>query len=273
MGLHTPDLPSVVLIQRELICAPQEAGPGWVECAMHAMCSKRFSVVVLKVALLWCGCLQDGAERSAEGAPPALCAIPGRLHAHAALLDRHRVPARGLPQRPVQARHATAQARKGCLQFTRHTWTSMQAGGCKDAPAVKILVTVQQQLRSHRSLPSRLICTSSQACQARHESPIATSPARKPCRSRSGHSTHARCDSCRACLIRRVRTGQAPHPGLRRATEMALDCARGMQYLHARKCVPSLHALLHTLPHLNFSDNKDLKNKVDQTANRKHQTT
>lgn len=46
------------------------------------------------------------------------------------------------------------------------------------------------------------------------------------------------------CLNRRVRGGQAPHPGLRRATEMALDCARGMQYLHARKCAPDLLLLL-----------------------------
>ena len=36
-------------------------------------------------------------------------------------------------------------------------------------------------------------------------------------------------------LFKLVQRGLAEHPGLRRATEMALDCARGMQYLHARQ--------------------------------------
>ncbi|KAK9904893.1 hypothetical protein WJX75_005037 [Coccomyxa subellipsoidea] len=35
-------------------------------------------------------------------------------------------------------------------------------------------------------------------------------------------------------LFKRVHSGAAAPPSLRRATEMALDCARGMQYLHAR---------------------------------------
>ena len=36
-------------------------------------------------------------------------------------------------------------------------------------------------------------------------------------------------------LFRRVHRGQASHPNLKRATEMALDCSRGMTYLHAKK--------------------------------------
>ena len=36
-------------------------------------------------------------------------------------------------------------------------------------------------------------------------------------------------------LFRRVHRGQAQHPSLKRATEMALDCSRGMTYLHAKK--------------------------------------
>ncbi|BDA49507.1 Integrin-linked protein kinase 1 [Coccomyxa sp. Obi] len=35
-------------------------------------------------------------------------------------------------------------------------------------------------------------------------------------------------------LFKRVNSGATSPPSLRRATEMALDCARGMQYLHAR---------------------------------------
>ncbi|CAK0787626.1 hypothetical protein CVIRNUC_010848 [Coccomyxa viridis] len=35
-------------------------------------------------------------------------------------------------------------------------------------------------------------------------------------------------------LFRRVHRGQASHPSLKRATEMALDCSRGMTYLHAK---------------------------------------
>lgn len=38
-------------------------------------------------------------------------------------------------------------------------------------------------------------------------------------------------------LFRRVHRGTATHPNLKRATEMALDCSRGMTYLHAKKCV------------------------------------
>jgi serine/threonine protein kinase len=36
-------------------------------------------------------------------------------------------------------------------------------------------------------------------------------------------------------LFKRVHRGLACHPSLKRATEMALDCARGMTYLHAKK--------------------------------------
>ncbi|CAL5224575.1 g7281 [Coccomyxa viridis] len=35
-------------------------------------------------------------------------------------------------------------------------------------------------------------------------------------------------------LFRRVHHGNAQHPSLKRATEMALDCSRGMTYLHAK---------------------------------------
>lgn len=54
----------------------------------------------------------------------------------------------------------------------------------------------------------------------------------------------------RAC--RRVRQGLASHPSIRRATEMALDCARGMQYLHARKCALP-HCLAPILSHVSNS--------------------
>lgn len=43
-------------------------------------------------------------------------------------------------------------------------------------------------------------------------------------------------------LFKRVHSGAAAPPSLRRATEMALDCARGMQYLHARKCAAPIQA-------------------------------
>ena len=47
-------------------------------------------------------------------------------------------------------------------------------------------------------------------------------------------------------LFRRVHHGTAQHPNLKRATEMALDCSRGMTYLHAKKYVvhdPQHHPL------------------------------
>ena len=47
---------------------------------------------------------QDGAQCDAEGALPARGAVSGGLHHQPALHDRDRVPARGVPHRPLQAR-------------------------------------------------------------------------------------------------------------------------------------------------------------------------
>lgn len=58
-------------------------------------------LLVLRLDMGW---LQDGAEHTAEGAPPACGAVSGRCHAQPALHDDHRVPAGRLAYRPIQAR-------------------------------------------------------------------------------------------------------------------------------------------------------------------------